>query len=400
MKILHTSDWHLGKKLYRISRLREQELFLNWLSDYIIQEEIDILLISGDIFDVPTPPNEALKLYFNFLKKLSSSREIPIFIIGGNHDSSHFLEAPAPFLELNNIHVVGNLSELARDNYNSYVHNLKVGDEEVSISLFPYFRTHELFNLAKNWNINIEDGLLPVIEEVLKRLTDRSIGKKILMSHHLFGSYEESGSEQGLNLSGIDSIPTAILKDFDYVALGHIHKAQTVRRENPIVHYSGSPMAFRFSETTTKEISVVSIKDSSLSYERVAIKEFDKLLRVNCMSEEIEEYRDQVISTWGNRDDLEIYLEMKVKTSSPLTSIADKLRGEFKEHGIHLLSFQAIVVGVNEQQEEHILEKSLRTEELFDLFYKKKFPESEVIPRELKEDFNNLLESVREVDEA
>ncbi|WP_372656201.1 exonuclease SbcCD subunit D, partial [Halobacteriovorax sp.] len=147
MKILHTSDWHLGKKLYKVSRIKEQELFLDWLSKYIIHENIDILLISGDIFDVPTPPNEALKLYFNFLKTLSEKKQIPIFIIGGNHDSSNFLEAPAPFLELNNIHVVGNLNELAKDNYSPYVHNIEIKGEEVSICLLPYFRTHELFNL-------------------------------------------------------------------------------------------------------------------------------------------------------------------------------------------------------------------------------------------------------------
>ncbi len=400
MKILHTSDWHLGKKLYKVSRIKEQELFLTWLSEYIITEEIDILLISGDIFDVPTPPNEALKLYFNFLKSLSAKKQIPIFIIGGNHDSSNFLEAPAPFLELNNIHVVGNLNELAKDNFSPYVHNLNIRDEEVSICLLPYFRTHELFNLAKCWDIDIEEGLLPVIEVALEKLTAKSIGKKILMSHHLFGSYEEAGSEQGLNLSGIDSIPTNILNDFDYVALGHIHKAQTVRKESPIVHYSGSPMAFRFSETTTKEVSVVDITDNKLSFERVAIKEFDKLLRITCTKDEVEEYKDQIITSWGNREDIEVYLEMKVKTVSPITSMAETLRAELLTKGIHLLSFQAIVVGEHEQRDEHILEKSLRTEELFDLFYKKKYPESEDIPVELKQDFNNLLEVVMATDEA
>ena len=400
MKILHTSDWHLGKKLYRISRLKEQELFLSWLSEYIIAEKIDILLVSGDIFDVPTPPNEALKLYFNFLKSLSGNRETPIFIIGGNHDSSHFLEAPAPFLELNNIHVVGNLTELSKGNYSPYIHNLIIGNEKVSINLFPYFRTHELFNLAKNWDIDIEQGLLPVIEKALDNLARRSEGKKILMSHHLFGSYEESGSEQGLNLSGIDSIPTSILKAYDYVALGHIHKAQTVRKESPIVHYSGSPIAFRFSETTQKEVSVITIESDELSFERIPVKQFDKLIRVTCTKDEIEEYRDQIVSSWGDKDELEVFLEMKVKTSSPLTSIADRLRAEFKERGIHLLSFQAIVTGANEERDEHILEKSLRTEELFDLFYKKKYPESEVIPKELKQDFNDLLEDVRATDET
>ncbi|CBW26654.1 putative exonuclease [Halobacteriovorax marinus SJ] len=400
MKILHTSDWHLGKKLYKVSRLKEQARFLEWLIDYICDNEIDILLISGDIFDVPTPPNEALKLYFTFLKKLNERKEIPIFIIGGNHDSSNFIEAPSPFLELNNIYVVGSLEKLLSEDYSHYIHNLEIKGEKLSISLLPYFRTHELFNLAKAWNINIEEGLLPVIEELMKRFLDRASGQKILMSHHLFGSYEEAGSEQGLNLSGIDSIPTNTLQGFDYVALGHIHKAQTVRKSQPIVHYSGSPLAFRFSETSTKEVSIISIENDELSFERTPIKEFDKLLRVNCQKEEVEEFKNQIISSWGNRDDLEVFLELRIKCDTPITSMAETLREEFRENKIHLLSFAAIVGKVEDESESKILEKSLRTEELFELFYKKKYPESNEIPKPLLEDFNELLESIRESYEA
>lgn len=401
MKIVHTSDWHLGKKLYRASRIEEQESFLQWLCDYLNTNEVDVLLISGDVFDVPTPPNQALKAYFNFLRRVTLEREIKIFIIGGNHDSSHFLEAPSPFLELSNIHVVGNLNELIRGNFSPYIQEVTIKDEVATIIMLPYFRTHELYNLAKKWKLDPEAGLLPVIEEGLKQLLKNTKGKKILMSHHLFGSYEESGSEQGLSLSGIDSIPTKILNAFDYVALGHIHKSQTVKKHDPIIHYSGSPMAFRFSETTTKTMSQIEIQNNELSYELIEIQQFDKLLRVNCHFRDLEMYKEEIISSWKNHDDLKIYLELKVKTSEPISSLAENLREEFANNGITLLSFQTIITDSSKKEEDHFLEKSLRTEELFDMYYLKKYPQSKEMPGTLKEDFYTLLDSVRvEKDEA
>lgn len=397
MKIIHTSDWHLGKKLYRLSRTNEQAKFLNWLSSYIATNQIDVLLISGDIFDVPSPPNEALKIYFNFLKALTSSTEIQIFLIAGNHDSSNFLMAPAPFLLNENIHICGNLSDLLEGNIDSYVKEVEIRGEKVTISMFPYFRTHELYNLAKVWDIDLENGALDVIEKIISKLTPTTDCNKILMSHHLFGSYEEAGSELGLTLSGVESIPTNLLKGFDYVALGHIHKSQTISKDSPIVHYSGSPMSFRFSENTTKTFSEITIADNKLSYELVEIEQFDKLLRVSCSLEDLELYKDEIIRKWSNSD-IVVYLEIKLKSTRPITGIIEEVREELHEHNIVLLSFQTIINKDQSDKEEHFLEKSLSTEELFKLFYKKKFPDSEELPKELNEDFLELLNKVRETE--
>jgi exonuclease SbcD len=398
MKIIHTSDWHLGKKLYRISRTKEQAKFLEWFSSYIRENKVDILLISGDIFDVPTPPNEALKVYFDFLKSLTDQCEIQIFIIAGNHDSSNFLMAPAPFLINNNIHICGNLNDLLEENYATYTKEITINNKIVSISMFPYFRTHELFNLAKKWDINIDEGALPVISKIIEKIAPKGDQKKILMSHHLFGSYEEAGSELGLSLSGVESIPTKLLTDFDYVALGHIHKSQTISKESPIIHYSGSPMAFRFSETTMKTFSEITIKNNNLNYELIQIKEFDKLLRVTCSLEELDQRKKEIILEWSDSD-IVVYVEIKLKTTSPVTGIIESLREELRESGIILLSFQTIIHKSEENKDdEHFLEKSLSTEDLFKLFYKKKYPESTELPKELDEDFQELLNKVREVE--
>ena len=107
MKILHTSDWHLGQNFMGKSRVEEHEAFLSWLLKIIKEKEIEVLLVSGDIFDTGTPPNYALELYYNFLKELSSIKTlITTIITAGNHDSVSTLKAPKQLLEVLNVHVI------------------------------------------------------------------------------------------------------------------------------------------------------------------------------------------------------------------------------------------------------------------------------------------------------
>jgi len=107
MKILHTADWHLGHRLHEQSQLEEQTLFLNWIENYIIEQKIDILLISGDIFDTGSPSNQSLEMYYNFLVKLTATTCKSIIITGGNHDSAGTLNAPKHILNALSIKVVG-----------------------------------------------------------------------------------------------------------------------------------------------------------------------------------------------------------------------------------------------------------------------------------------------------
>ena len=115
-KLIHTSDWHLGKKLFGKSRLPEQKQFLEWLIKTALEQEVHYFVIAGDIFDTPKPSDEALKLYFSFLNDCSLNK-IEVFIISGNHDSGHFLEAPKEFLNFQNIFVNGKLSNSPKDHY-------------------------------------------------------------------------------------------------------------------------------------------------------------------------------------------------------------------------------------------------------------------------------------------
>ena len=115
MKILHTSDWHLGHRLHEQSQMEEQSLFLDWLINYIEAHEIDVLLISGDIFDVAVPPSQAQKLYYDFLIRLHNSTCSEVIITGGNHDAPSTLNAPRELLNALNIRLVGKATESIDD---------------------------------------------------------------------------------------------------------------------------------------------------------------------------------------------------------------------------------------------------------------------------------------------
>ena len=140
MKIIHTSDWHLGHRLYEQSQQEEQLKFLNWLETYIDDNKIDVLLIAGDIFDTGVPSTQSQKMYYDFLVNLHNSHCQHIIITGGNHDAPGTINAPKELLSALSIHVVGRAPENVKDE----IFELTVGDEQVIIAAVPYLRDQDI----------------------------------------------------------------------------------------------------------------------------------------------------------------------------------------------------------------------------------------------------------------
>ena len=140
MKILHTADWHLGHRLHEHSQNEEQMLFLEWLENYIIDYKIDVLLISGDIFDTGTPSSQSLRMYYDFLIRLTKTTCQHIVITGGNHDSPGTLNAPKELLNALSIKVIGRSSE----DISEEIFKLTVNDEEIIIAAVPYLRDQDI----------------------------------------------------------------------------------------------------------------------------------------------------------------------------------------------------------------------------------------------------------------
>jgi exonuclease SbcD len=373
MRILHTSDWHLGKKLYKLDRTPEHLDFLNWLIDTLKSQKIDYLLIAGDVFDTPTPPHQSLEVFYEFLHRVSTETQTETLIIAGNHDSGLLLEAPSKLLAPHRIKVWGKLSDDAQDHWCM----LEKGEEKLEVCSIPFFRSYELLPHGEG------DALAALKKYLIKERT----APQLLMLHHLAGIFEAAGSEQVISLSGVDSIPVEILRSFDYVALGHIHKPQKIGEQ---IYYSGSPIPMRFSETHPKSVVLIDVEDGKISSELLKIPVSRKLLVIRATEEDYREKIKDLPAAEGMLPQVEVQL----KLSSPVVGIIDELKKLIQDKGYELLSYQPTFSTETSElkRRENLFE--LSPVELFQEFFEAKFPDAPQMPTELREDFVKLLEKV------
>jgi exonuclease SbcD len=282
MKVLHTSDWHLGQNFMGKSREDEHSLFFNWLVDTIKKEDIDVLIVAGDIFDTGTPPNYALEMYYNLLGKLSSIGRIYIIITAGNHDSVSTLKAPKKLLESFNTYVItsGNEDE------NELIEIHKDDDLVGVICAVPFLRDSVVRKAmsgqsSKDKEFSLNEGIKKHYNDLQKCATKLTLGKDIpiIATGHLttVGS-KLSDSERDIYIGGSLEIESNFFgSSFDYVALGHLHINQKVSSEN--VRYSGSPIALSFSEASSvKRVNIITFDGKKSSIRVVDIPLFRELL--------------------------------------------------------------------------------------------------------------------------
>ncbi|WP_374220348.1 exonuclease SbcCD subunit D C-terminal domain-containing protein [Psychrobacter sp. H8-1] len=262
LNILHTSDWHLGRRLYGRMRYDEFEAFLNWLQDAISAQKVDVLIVAGDIFDTMTPSNRAQALYYEFLGRVSKSCCQHIVIVAGNHDSPTFLDAPSNVLKFLNVHVIGTACEDLNDEV--LVLDDADGTPHCIIAAVPYLRDRDVRSSsagesADSKDANVIKGIRAHYDEVasiakakqteLAEANQRYI--PIIATGHLFaagGTTTEDDGVRELYVGSLGKISADMFDEgFDYVALGHLHVPQRVGGRESI-RYSGSPIAMGFGE--------------------------------------------------------------------------------------------------------------------------------------------------------
>lgn len=285
MKILHTSDWHLGHRLHEQSQYEEQYLFLNWLENYIQNEKIDILLVAGDIFDTGAPSAQSQKLYYDFLVGLKKTGCKHILITGGNHDAPGTINAPKELLHALSIDVVGKASEHIEDE----VFEITVGNEKVIIAAVPYLRDQDVRRAVAGESFELigdryKMALINHYTEVAGYCQSlKTDSTPIVAMGHLFAiGGITSDSEQSIYVGSLGDIGAKDFPDsFDYVALGHLHRPQRVGKPDRI-RYSGSPYCLSFSEIGHLK-SVVIIETDSHGIKNIkeeAIPKFRDIQRV------------------------------------------------------------------------------------------------------------------------
>lgn len=255
MKILHTSDLHIGKYIGTYDLKEDTEYVLNQVVDTAIRERVEVVLISGDVFDRPNPSEEAIKMYVSFLKQLLD-KNIKVIAISGNHDSGIRLSAYKDIL---------GKGYFVEGEFNSPMRKVSLNDEygPVNFYLLPFFTPF----IVKS-NLKLEKGLENydlAMDEIIKRENIDTSQRNIILAHQFVAGFKFGGSEEDFsysngdekNVAGVGIISLDKFQNFDYVALGHIHKPQKISRET--IRYSGSLLKYKTSEIDGPDKSVVII---------------------------------------------------------------------------------------------------------------------------------------------
>ena len=298
MKILHTADWHLGKRLDRFSRLEEQVLVMNEIVEIADEQKVDMVLIAGDLFDNFNPSVEATELLYKTLKQLSLNGKRPVIAISGNHDSPNFIDAPNPLARECGIILIGHPNAKINDFELEHfkISNSKEGFLELQIKNqdFPIRILHTPYaneiRLKEYFGENKEEELNKILAENWKNLADEFCdenGVNLLMAHLYMNKkgapiLEEPEGEKPIKIGNADLIfSDSIPGQIQYTALGHLHAFNNIGTiEKPVV-YSSSPLCYSFSEAgQTKYISLIeAIPNQEVSFEKIALKNGKSLVR-------------------------------------------------------------------------------------------------------------------------
>ncbi len=317
MKILHTADWHLGHRLHEQSQLEEQTLFLSWIENYIIDQKIDVLLISGDIFDTGSPSNQSLEMYYSFLVKLKATSCKSIIITGGNHDSPGTLNAPKHILDALSIKVVGKATENMEDE----VFEIQINDEKIIVGAVPYLRDGDIRRAVAGESFDeltdkYKTALINHYQLVAAHceLINTSNAPVIAMGHLFATGGSVSDSEQNIYVGTLGHIGAADFPTyFNYIALGHLHRPQIIGG-NDKVRYSGSPNILSFSEINyDKKILVLTTKNNKINVvEDIVVPRFREFYKLTgTMTDCIDEFSNITSNPYKLTPWVEIVLNEK-----------------------------------------------------------------------------------------
>ncbi len=283
MKIIHTADWHIGKKLHNYDLQEDFERFITWLVQFIREEGVDVVLISGDVFDLANPSSAARSQYYKSLVALRKEVD-KIILTGGNHDSPAVLNAPRELLKAFDLDVIGGLPENIEETLIPLKN--KKGEIEVLIAAIPFLRNSDLpyRTVVKTYEERLEalrEGISQVFKEASEACRKKYPDVPALAMGHLFTSgAKSSDSERDIQIGNQAAVGSSAFGDyFSYVALGHIHKPQRVSGRQ-CIFYSGSPIPLSFSEREDHKRILLIDTEKSWEPRSIPVPSFRKLIKI------------------------------------------------------------------------------------------------------------------------
>lgn len=379
MNILHTSDWHIGKRLMDRERLPEQIAALDEIVRICDERDVDLVLVAGDVFDTYMPSADAEEVFFRAVKRIAGEKRA-VVIVSGNHDDGVRLAASAPLAaeegiylfggECDAVPVGGDRAVKAVASGEGYVVIANARGEQVYINALPYP------NEARLKEEKTDESYADKLRRWIARGEAGFSGNMphILLSHLFVAGGKVSESERDIDLGGARAVPVSLFSAFDYVALGHLHKPQKLSGN---VRYSGSLLQYSFDEFEKKQVILLHTQEKSLEIEEIPLLSGRKLVR---LEEENVERAASLLKQYPG-----VFIELTLRLSAPLTSQETQLLRAANDGIVSL-----IVRTRAESSAPVIKRSSLSSKQLFEEYYRCVYGEDPAF--DLTQAFLELLE--------
>ncbi|MCF7486784.1 exonuclease subunit SbcD [Vibrio sp. A2-1] len=332
MKILHTSDWHLGQNFYNKSRKNEHERFLQWLLEQVTEHDIDAIIVAGDIFDTSTPPSYAREMYNKFVVD-SNKIGCQLVLLGGNHDSVSVLKETQQLLKYMGADVIPNTNE----DHATQVVELqgKNGKVEALVCAIPFIRPRDvLTSQAGVTGVERQKQLGDAIKQHYQSVYDAAVEKRatfensehmpIIATGHLTAmGVQQSDSVRDIYVGNLDGFAADGFPDADYIALGHIHRPQVVAKRE-YIRYCGSPIPLSFDELKSqKQVCVVEFVEGERTISQLPVPTFQPLAEIKGDLSEIESQLNQYV---GLDSEQSVWLSIEVQAQDYLSDLQERMR--------------------------------------------------------------------------
>ncbi len=353
MKLLHTADLHIGKKIFELSMIEDQKYILNQIFEIAVRESVDALLIAGDVYDRSVPPTEAVTLLDDFLTKCIEAK-IPVIMISGNHDSPERVAFADRILEKRGLYIAGNYCEPLK------TVTLEDAHGPVSFVCMPFVKP------AVTGSVTSEQAVAHMLSNLPMTM---AVNHRHVLLTHFFVTGEQgetpelSASESDVNVGGLDNVSAGLFQMFDYVALGHIHRPQHIGQGN--VYYAGAPLKYSFSEALNeKSVNLVELgAPGDVKVSKIPLK---PLREMRCIKGRLQELMNREVweSLGTARED---YVQATLTDTEELLDPIGTLRSVYPNVLQILLERNQLGEGQEYESSIHSVKKS--TAELFGEFY-------------------------------
>ena len=404
MRLLHTSDWHLGQTLHNYERGYEHQRFLDWLLDTLVAERVDVLLVAGDVFDNANPSAASQKQLYVFLQQARARLPaLQLIVVAGNHDSAGRLEAPGPLLAAHGTHVIGHVlrDDAGQIDMERLLLPLTGSDGQVQAWCLavPFLRPGDVPKLPAG---DTQDAYLGGIALLYRQLTDLALARRqpgqaiLAMGHcHMVGGEMSNESERRIVIGGTEMLPSGIFDaSIAYAALGHLHKAQAVGGQEHI-RYCGSPIPLSFAEVNYRhQVLCLDIDGETLQSVRViAVPRAVPLLRVPATPAPISEVLAQLaaLDVPDAPAEAQPFLEVRVRLDAPEPGLRTRIETALDGKPVRLAKIETSSAARASAPDNMTLDQlgQLQPDDIFRRLYQQKYAKE--APPELLSGLAELL---------